>query len=55
MIHDIKIETLLLDPMVGVILEGPSGEVLATQSEREAHVRLESECGDELFPALAWL
>lgn len=54
MVSDITMETTLLDAPMDVILESLSGEVPLQKRVEEESVGLESECGDEMFPAFAW-
>lgn len=55
MISDVTMEKPLLDAPDGVILESLSGEVPVKKIWEDADVRIEMECGDELFPAMAWI
>jgi hypothetical protein len=53
MVSEATIEAPRVNELAVVILEDRSGE-FADPQDRQMR-RLESECGDELFPAMAWI
>jgi hypothetical protein len=55
MISDITMEKTLLDEPAGVILEDRSGKRTVKKVWEDMDVRIEQECGDEIFPAMAWI
>jgi hypothetical protein len=53
MVSEATMERTLLDELGGVILEDLSGELPIEKIWNETSIGLE--CGDEIFPALAWV